>query len=168
MKEEADARADADKDLQQKLDAVETGAGLDADGGYTADTTSNYLAEAKSLKHADGLLDVALKAESNARIQADALLQAGIDSNRANINRNTSDIRRNKEGIAMVAAMTHTTLLPGNDTAFDIGVANFESETAYSINFARRVKEGVQINISAASASGLSDALVRGSIGFQW
>jgi AraC-like DNA-binding protein len=94
------------------------------------------------LHDADRLLDEAVKAESNARIQADALLRTDIDTNR-------TDINRNREGIAMVAAMTHTTLLPGNENAFDIGIANFESETAYSINFARRVKEGVQVNLSA-------------------
>ena len=215
--------------LQAEIDAIETGAGLEDDGSYTADATTNYLTGATSLKDADKALDTALQAESTsrtnadtqlqnnintvasasdtadtamqadidqneldsdaadtqlqnninaestARIDADALLRtdidnslANIDLNRADISRNTSDIQRNREGIAMVAAMTHTTLLPGNDVALDIGIANFESETAYSINFARRVKEGVQVNLSAASTSGLSDAVVRGSIGFQW
>ena len=166
--DETTARTNADG-------ATRTGAGLNADGSYTAYTDSNYINEATSLHDADRLLDGALNSERNARIAEDALLRTDINSNRADIdrnrvdiNRNTSDIQRNREGIAMVAAMTHTTLLPGNESAFDIGVATFESETACSINFARRVKEGVQVNLSAASTSGLSDAIVRGSIGFQW
>jgi hypothetical protein len=162
----ADATQQADID-QNEIDsdaadaAIRIGAGLEADGTYTADSTSNYLTEATSLYDADRLLDNALKAESDARIQADILMQADIDQN-------TNDINRNREGIAMVAAMTHTTLLPGNDASFDFGVGYFESETAYSLNFARRVKEGVQVNLSAASTSSISDAVVRGSIGFQW
>jgi hypothetical protein len=68
-------------------------------------------------------LDGALNSERNDRIAEDALLRTDINSNRADIdrnrvdiNRNTSDIQRNRKGIAMVAAMTHTTLLPGNES----------------------------------------------------
>jgi hypothetical protein len=61
--------------------AIRIGAGLEADGTYAADSTSNYLTEATSLYDADRLLDNALKAESDARIQADILMQADIDSN---------------------------------------------------------------------------------------
>jgi hypothetical protein len=103
--------------------ATQTGAGLNSDGSYTAYTDSNYINEATSLHDADRLLDGALNSERNDRIAEDALLRTDINSNRADIdrnrvdiNRNTSDIQRNRKGIAMVAAMTHTTLLPGNES----------------------------------------------------
>ncbi len=58
---EATARAAQD-------DAIEAGAGLDADGGYTADATTNYLtAASSSLKDADDKLD------AQAKVNADAM-----------------------------------------------------------------------------------------------
>lgn len=48
--------------LQAELDAIETGAGLNADGTYTKHTTSNYINDATSLKAADLVLDAAVKA----------------------------------------------------------------------------------------------------------
>ena len=68
----------------------------------------------------------------------------------------------------MVAAMTHTTLLPGKDKALDIGVGYFRSESAYSINYAGRLNENVQLNFSAASTSAFKDSAVKCSLGFQW
>jgi hypothetical protein len=51
-------------ELQAEIDAIEVGAGLEANGTYEADTTSNYLTEATSLDDADGKLDAAPKTES--------------------------------------------------------------------------------------------------------
>jgi hypothetical protein len=48
-------------DLQDELDATQTGAGLAADGSYVADTTTEYLDAATSLKNADFILDGKIK-----------------------------------------------------------------------------------------------------------
>ena len=47
--------------LQSELDATQTGAGLDADGGYSANNGTNYIGSATSLKSADEALDAQIK-----------------------------------------------------------------------------------------------------------
>jgi hypothetical protein len=58
---EATARADADTALQSELDATQTGAGLGANGAYSANGSTNYIASVTSLKGADEALDAKLK-----------------------------------------------------------------------------------------------------------
>lgn len=53
-------------ELQPEIDAIEAGSGFVADGTYSADSTSNYLSGATSLKDADAKLDVQLKTEEDA------------------------------------------------------------------------------------------------------
>jgi len=48
--------------IQSELDATQAGAGLGATGAYVAETTSNYINGATTLKGADMLLDAAIKA----------------------------------------------------------------------------------------------------------
>lgn len=52
--------------LQDEIDDTQVGAGLDADGGYTADSGSNYIASATSLKDADSKLDAQIKTNADA------------------------------------------------------------------------------------------------------
>lgn len=47
--------------IQTEIDAIETGAGLNADGSYTAPNTSNYLSTSNSLRDAAVKLDAQLK-----------------------------------------------------------------------------------------------------------
>lgn len=64
LPEEVKTKLDA---IQAELDKTQTGAGLNADGTYAPETSSNYLDGAKSLKDADKKLDEAIKAvEENA------------------------------------------------------------------------------------------------------
>lgn len=49
---------------KKEIDAVEIGAGLGVDGSYTANTNTNYIKEASSLKNADEKLDEAIKGVS--------------------------------------------------------------------------------------------------------
>ncbi len=51
----------SDIQLQNEINAIELGAGLDTDGTYNVDPTTNYLATATSLKDADKKLDAAIK-----------------------------------------------------------------------------------------------------------
>ena len=86
---EATTRANADTALQAELDATQTGAGLAANGNYTAigaynaETNANgghYIGGATSLADADKLLDAALKAVDTAYKAADTTLQGNIDN----------------------------------------------------------------------------------------
>ena len=65
--------------IQTEVDATQTGAGLAADGSYTADMNANYISTVTSLKNADSVLDSALKVEENARIAKDNALQTELD-----------------------------------------------------------------------------------------
>jgi hypothetical protein len=49
-------------EIQTELDSTQTGAGLEADGAYSANASTNYLGSATSLKSADELLDTEIKA----------------------------------------------------------------------------------------------------------
>lgn len=78
--------------LQSEVDAIEAATGLNADGGYTADSATNYISDATSLTDADKKLDAAIKAVDDARIadKADgdaavAAAQAKADANEAAI-----------------------------------------------------------------------------------
>ena len=88
----------ADAAIQGELDVTQTGAGLGADGSYTANSGANYVASATSLKDADNKLDAAIKVnatglaqevsdrqtavstEATTRANADTQLQTNIDS----------------------------------------------------------------------------------------
>ncbi len=52
-------------EVQVEIDDIETGAGLETDGSYLADNTTNYLTAATSLKNADFLLDSAVQGVQN-------------------------------------------------------------------------------------------------------
>jgi hypothetical protein len=91
---------------------------------------------------------------------------AGIATNAADIAINVSDIAVNRDGIAMAAAISHSTILPGMTQALDISHASFEGSSAMSINYSRKVKEGVQINLSHASAG--DSHINKVGVGFQW
>jgi len=58
-------RVDAENAIQNELDVAETGAGLETDGTYAANTSANYIASASSLKNADTLLDAQIKANAD-------------------------------------------------------------------------------------------------------
>ncbi|MDC1540684.1 hypothetical protein N8480_08470, partial [Flavobacteriaceae bacterium] len=52
--------------LQSELDATQTGAGLGADGTYTANSSANYIASVTSLLAADAALDAQIKINTDA------------------------------------------------------------------------------------------------------
>jgi hypothetical protein len=106
---------------------------------------------------------------------ADAILQAQITTNTANIATNTANIARNRRdidtntrGIAMVAALQTTTVLPGMTQALDVSAAHFEGETGLAINYSRRINDNVQINFGAASTSDFDESVIKAGIGWQW
>ena len=99
---------------------------------------------------------------------ADARLQEQIDTNVRDIAKNREDIDANTRGIAMVAALQHTTVLPGMTHALDISGAHFEGETGMALNYARRINENVQINFGAASTTDFDESVIKAGVGIQW
>ena len=72
--------------LQDEVNRVEAGAGLDSDGNYVANADANYISEATSLADADNKLDAQVKVNTDAiaqevsdRTDADSALQTAIN-----------------------------------------------------------------------------------------
>lgn len=66
--------------LQSEVDAVETGAGLNTDGTYTANGSANYISAATSLKDADNKLDTQVKTNADAIANLGTVTVAGIQT----------------------------------------------------------------------------------------
>lgn len=103
--------------LQAELDATQAGAGLGEDGAYTANTSTNYISEATSLKDADEKLDAAIKTVETATAAA----QAKADANEAAIGVLNGD--ENTEGSVKKIA---------NDAATASGAAALASAKEYA------------------------------------
>jgi len=140
---------------------------------FVTEGTFNF--ESAGLTHNDvDLIDADELATSLAPLQADiatnaadiATNAANIATNAANIATNAADIQVNRDGVAMAAAISHSTILPGMTQALDISHASFEGSSAMSINYSRKVKEGVQVNLSHASAG--DSHINKVGVGFQW
>ena len=99
---------------------------------------------------------------------ATAAFQAADANLQSQISKNKKDIEQNTRGIAMVAALQHTTVLPGMNNAFDLSAAHFEGETGMALNYARRINENVQINFGAASTTDFDESVIKAGIGVQW
>ena len=65
LKTEETNRTTAVSTLQTEVDNIETGAGLNNDGTYTADSGSNYITTATDLADADSLLDTQIKSNAD-------------------------------------------------------------------------------------------------------
>jgi len=66
--------------IQSELDVTQAGAGLGANGSYTAPVVSNYLGAATSLFNADSLLDTQIKTLSN-NLDAEVVRATGVEGN---------------------------------------------------------------------------------------
>lgn len=69
--------------LQEEVDRIETGSGLDGNGNYAPNKTTNYIKDATSLTDADNALDAAIKEVSekvDTSSQKEESLQAELDA----------------------------------------------------------------------------------------
>jgi hypothetical protein len=125
--------------LKALLAATQTGAGLNADGTYTPDASTNYISSVTSLKEADTALDSQVKNNEDA-ITANTTAVSdnttnigtnttGIGTNMTDIGTNTSSIAINTTGIAnnITDIVTNTSNIAANTTgvaANTSGIAN--------------------------------------------
>jgi hypothetical protein len=73
-------RGTADTNLQNELDATQTGAGLATDGTYVVPTTSNYLNSSTSLADADAKLDAQIKTVADLVGSNNTAIQTEVDN----------------------------------------------------------------------------------------
>ncbi len=100
-------------DIQAEVDQVETGAGLDTDGNYVANSGSNYLDLASSLAAADLLLDTQIGTneadiaqEISDRTDADADIQAELDDTQTGAGLDTDGTYATNSGTNYIDAAT--------------------------------------------------------------
>ena len=131
--------SDFPAEAQQELDAIESGAGLQADGSYSANGTTNYLASATSLKNADELLDTAVDAvqdeldatQNGAGLGSTGVYTANGSANYINSATSLKDadtkldvqVKQNADDIA-----TETTNRVNADTTINTNVATLQTE----------------------------------------
>ena len=95
-----------------------------------------------------------LSNETSARLAGDRHLENKIDTN--------------TRGIAMVAAMTNTTVAPDMKQAVDFNWANFEGENGFGLGYAYRINPHLQLNAAAASTTDFDESVVRLGVSYQW
>jgi hypothetical protein len=157
----------ADLALTTVLDS-EVARAIAADNAFALEDIAirnDYSLEDAAIRNEFALEDAAIRGEFAA---ADAALQNQIAANNGAISRNRSDIKENRKGIAMVAAMVHTTVLPGMNNALDVNVANFDGENGLAITYSRRVSDNVQLNIAGATTTDFDESVIRAGVGIQW
>ena len=89
--------------LQSEVDATQTGAGLGANGAYSANASTNYLGSVASLKAADEALDSQLKTVADAVSSNDtdiSSLQSSVSTNASAISTLQSNVSSNDSDIA--------------------------------------------------------------------
>ena len=89
--------------LQSEVDATQTGAGLGANGAYSANASTNYLGSVASLKAADEALDSQLKTVADAVASNDtdiSSLQSSVSTNASAISTLQSNVSSNDSDIA--------------------------------------------------------------------
>ena len=113
-------------------------------------------------------LDADVAITGDLEVAGDVLVGGRSIGLQSQINSNRLDIDRNARGIAMVAALQHTTVLPGMTHALDLGAAQYEGETGLALNYSRRINENVQINFGAAATSDFDESVIKAGLGVQW
>ena len=122
--------------LQTELDATQAGAGLGANGAYTANGSANYISSVTTLQAADNALDAQLKTVADAVASNDSdisTLQSNVSSNdsdiatlQSNVSSNDSDISSLQSDVS--AAQSDITTLQSNVSSNDSDISSLQSE----------------------------------------
>ena len=130
--------------------------------------TFNNTTDTISTSSGDINLDADVAITGDLEIAGDVFVGGRSQGLQSQIDTNREDIDANTRGIAMVAALQHTTVLPGMTHALDISGAHFEGETGMALNYARRINDNVQINFGAASTTDFEESVIKAGVGIQW
>ena len=110
--------------LQTELDATQAGAGLGANGAYSANGSTNYLGSVASLKAADEALDTQLKTVADAVASNDS----DISTLQSNVSSNDSDISSLQSDVS--TAQSNISTLQSNVSSNDSDIASLQSDVS--------------------------------------
>jgi hypothetical protein len=110
--------------LQTELDATQAGAGLGANGAYSANGSTNYLGSVASLKAADEALDSQLKTVADAVASNDS----DISTLQSNVSSNDSDIASLQSDVS--TAQSDISTLQSNVSSNDSDIASLQSDVS--------------------------------------
>lgn len=155
----------ADTAIKNELDATQTGAGLGADGTYTADATTSYITGATSLTDADKKLDTKLKAVSD---KLDALGSGSITALQTEVDNIETATGLKADGTfdnTGSAASTHTgvasaTSVLGVALAVDAALKAEEDARAAAITAEQSARDSA-ISTAVANEATARDAAIK-------
>ena len=110
--------------LQSELDATHSGAGLGANGAYSANGSTNYLGSVASLKAADEALDTQLKTVADAVASNDS----DISTLQSNVSSNDSDISSLQSDVS--TAQSDISTLQSNVSSNDSDISSLQSDVS--------------------------------------
>ena len=99
--------------LQSEVNATQSGAGLGADGSYTANGSANYISSVATLQAADNALDTQLKTVADAVSSNDS----DISTLQSNVSSNDSDISALQTQAGSLASDGNSASFSGNISA---------------------------------------------------
>ena len=124
--------------IQSELDATQAGAGLGANGAYTANGSANYISSVTTLQAADNALDTQLKTVADAVTSNDSdisTLQSNVSSNdsdiatlQSNVSSNDSDISSLQSDVS--TAQSDITTLQSNVSSNDSDISTLQSNVS--------------------------------------
>lgn len=110
--------------LQSELDATQAGAGLGANGAYTANGSANYISSVTTLQAADNALDAQLKTVADAVASNDS----DISTLQSNVSSNDSDISSLQSDVS--TAQSDITTLQSNVSSNDSDISSLQSDVS--------------------------------------
>ena len=110
--------------LQTELDATQAGAGLGANGAYTANSSANYISSVTTLQAADNALDTQLKTVADAVASNDS----DISTLQSNVSSNDSDISSLQSDVS--TAQSDISTLQSNVSSNDSDISSLQSSVS--------------------------------------
>ena len=110
--------------LQSELDATQSGAGLGANGAYTANSSANYISSVTTLQAADNALDTQLKTVADAVASNDS----DISTLQSNVSSNDSDISSLQSDVS--TAQSDISTLQSNVSSNDSDISSLQSDVS--------------------------------------
>ena len=110
--------------LQSELDATQAGAGLGANGAYTANSSANYISSVTTLQAADNALDTQLKTVADAVASNDS----DISTLQSNVSSNDSDISSLQSDVS--TAQSDISTLQSNVSSNDSDISSLQSDVS--------------------------------------
>ena len=110
--------------LQTELDATQAGAGLGANGAYTANGSANYISSVTTLQAADNALDAQIKTNADAIASNDS----DISTLQSNVSSNDSDISSLQSDVS--TAQSDISTLQSNVSSNDSDISSLQSDVS--------------------------------------